>query len=91
MLVTLQVRDLAIIDEVEVSFGGGLNVVTGETGAGKSILIDALSLVLGARASAGEVVRTGAAQAEVSPPGHLRVSGAESMKAAAPPCPATSG
>ncbi len=66
MLVTLQVRDLAIIDEVEVSFGGGLNVVTGETGAGKSILIDALSLVLGARASAGDVVRTGAAQAEVT-------------------------
>ncbi len=66
MLVTLQVRDLAIIDEVEVSFGGGLNVVTGETGAGKSILIDALSLVLGARASAGDVVRTGATQAEVT-------------------------
>lgn len=66
MLVTLQVRDLAIIDEVEVSFGAGLNVVTGETGAGKSILIDALSLVLGARASAGDVVRTGAAQAEVT-------------------------
>lgn len=66
MLVTLQVRDLAIIDEVEVSFGHGLNVVTGETGAGKSILIDALSLVLGARASAGDVVRTGATQAEIT-------------------------
>ena len=66
MLTTLQVRDLAIIDEVEVSFGRGLNVVTGETGAGKSILIDALSLVLGARASAAEIVRTGASQAEVT-------------------------
>lgn len=66
MLLTLQVRDLAIIDEVEVSFGTGLNVVTGETGAGKSILIDALSLVLGARASASDVVRTGATQAEVT-------------------------
>jgi DNA repair protein RecN (Recombination protein N) len=58
--------DLAIIDEVEVSFGMGLNIVTGETGAGKSILIDALGLVLGARASAGDIVRTGAAQAEVT-------------------------
>jgi DNA repair protein RecN (Recombination protein N) len=66
MLVTLQVRDLAIIDEVEVTFGQGLNVVTGETGAGKSILIDALSLVMGARASAGDIVRTGATQAEVT-------------------------
>jgi DNA repair protein RecN (Recombination protein N) len=66
MLVTLQVRDLAIIDEVEVTFGAGLNVVTGETGAGKSILIDALSLVLGARASAADIVRTGATQAEVT-------------------------
>ena len=45
MLRALQVRDLAIIDEVEVSFGMGLNIVTGETGAGKSILIDALGLV----------------------------------------------
>ncbi|MEZ4407977.1 MAG: DNA repair protein RecN [Polyangiales bacterium] len=66
MLLSLQVRDLAIIDEVEVFFGEGLNVVTGETGAGKSILIDALGLVLGARASAGDIVRTGASQAEVT-------------------------
>lgn len=66
MLLSLQVRDLAIIDEVEVFFGEGLNVVTGETGAGKSILIDALGLVLGARVSASDVVRTGASQAEVT-------------------------
>ncbi len=65
MLLSLQVRDFAIIDAVEVSFGPGLNVVTGETGAGKSILVDALGLVLGARASASDVVRTGAAQAEI--------------------------
>ncbi len=65
MLLSLQVRDFAIIDAVEVTFGQGLNVVTGETGAGKSILVDALTLVLGARASASEVVRTGAAQAEI--------------------------
>lgn len=65
MLLSLQVRDLAIIDSVEVTFGRGLNVVTGETGAGKSILIDALLLALGARATP-ELVRTGAAQAEVT-------------------------
>ncbi len=65
MLLSLQVRDFAIIDAVEVTFGSGLNVVTGETGAGKSILVDALGLVLGGRASASDVVRTGAAQAEI--------------------------
>lgn len=66
MLLSLQVRDLAIIDEVEVAFGPGLNVVTGETGAGKSILVDALAMVLGARTSASDVVRTGAREAEVT-------------------------
>ena len=66
MLLSLQVRDLAIIDEVEVAFGPGLNVVTGETGAGKSILVDALTTALGARTSATEVVRTGAREAEVT-------------------------
>ena len=66
MLLSLQVRDLAIIDAVEVAFGAGLNVVTGETGAGKSILVDALTLCLGARASASDVVRSGAREAEVT-------------------------
>jgi DNA repair protein RecN (Recombination protein N) len=65
VLLSLQVRDLAIIDAVEITFGRGLNVVTGETGAGKSILVDALTLALGAR-STPELVRTGAAQAEVT-------------------------
>src|SRR5438270_11881480 len=65
MLLSLQVRDLAIIDAVEVSFGPGLNVVTGETGAGKSILVDALSLALGSRGTP-DLVRTGAAHAEVT-------------------------
>ncbi|MGE0784449.1 MAG: DNA repair protein RecN [Sandaracinaceae bacterium] len=64
MLSVLRVRDLAIIDELEVELGPGLNVITGETGAGKSILIDALSLVLGGRGKA-ELVRTGAERAEV--------------------------
>ena len=50
MLTCLRVKNLAIIDELEVDFGPGLNVVTGETGAGKSILIAALGLVLGGRA-----------------------------------------
>jgi DNA repair protein RecN (Recombination protein N) len=65
VLLSLQVRDLAIIDTIEVSFGPGMNVVTGETGAGKSILVDALMLVLGGRATP-DLVRLGAAQAEVS-------------------------
>lgn len=64
MLTVLRVRQLAIIDELEVVFGPGLNVLTGETGAGKSILVDALQLVLGGRARP-EMVRTGAPQAEV--------------------------
>lgn len=64
MLAVLRVRQLAIIDELEVEFGSGLNVVTGETGAGKSILVSALQLVLGARGRP-ELVRAGAARAEV--------------------------
>jgi DNA repair protein RecN (Recombination protein N) len=64
MLTVLRVRQLAILDELEVVFGPGLNVLTGETGAGKSILVDALELVLGGRGRP-ELVRTGAPQAEV--------------------------
>ncbi len=64
MLTCLRIRDLAIIDQLELSLGPGLNVVTGETGAGKSILVDALELLLGGRGRP-ELVRTGAAQAEV--------------------------
>ncbi|MCC7536637.1 MAG: DNA repair protein RecN [Deltaproteobacteria bacterium] len=60
----MAIRNLAIIERLEVDLGAGLNVVTGETGAGKSIVVDALSLVLGARSSA-EVVRTGEDAAEV--------------------------
>ena len=47
MLTCLRVRQLAIIDELEVELGPGLNVVTGETGAGKSILVNAMKLLLG--------------------------------------------
>ena len=64
MLELLRVRAFAIIDELEVHFAPGFNVLTGETGAGKSILVDALHLVLGGRAQA-DSVRTGAEEAEV--------------------------
>ncbi len=64
MLRELRIRDVAIIEDIEVSFGAGLNVLSGETGAGKSIILDALGLVLGNRAS-GEMVRTGRPGAEV--------------------------
>jgi DNA repair protein RecN (Recombination protein N) len=62
MLLELMVQNFALIDEVEVEFHSGLNVLTGETGTGKSLLMDALSLVLGERGS-GEVVRRGADKA----------------------------
>jgi DNA repair protein RecN (Recombination protein N) len=65
MLRGLDIRDLLIIDHLELEFQPGLNVLTGETGAGKSILLDALGFVLGWRGRA-ELVRTGAAQGEVT-------------------------
>lgn len=58
MLTDLTVRNLAVLEEATVAFGPGLNVLTGETGAGKSIVVDALALLAGARASS-ELVRTG--------------------------------
>ena len=65
MLRSLDIRDVLIIDRLELSFRPGLNVLTGETGAGKSILLDALGFVLGWRGRA-ELVRAGAAQGEVT-------------------------
>ncbi|MGL6208912.1 MAG: DNA repair protein RecN [Paracoccaceae bacterium] len=64
MLRSLDIRDVLIIDRLELRFQSGLNVLTGETGAGKSILLDALGFVLGWRGRA-ELVRAGAAQGEV--------------------------
>lgn len=64
MLEVLRIQNYALIDDVEIEFGDGFNVLTGETGAGKSIIVGALNLVLGGRASA-ETVRQGAAQAKV--------------------------
>src|SRR6195256_842613 len=74
MLTALSIRDVVLIDRLDLSFGAGLTVLTGETGAGKSILLDALGLALGMRADSG-LVRHGTAQATVSaelapPPGH---------------------
>lgn len=64
MLRRITIRDFVIVDESQLEFDSGFTVLTGETGAGKSILVDALSLVLGERAEAG-VVRAGAKQAEI--------------------------
>lgn len=65
MLRFLSIRDFAIIDQVELEFGSGFTVISGETGAGKSILIDALGLLLGERASTGQVA-SGRRQSELS-------------------------
>ena len=64
MLETLHIQNFAIIDEIEVEFRTGLNVLTGETGAGKSIIVGALELVLGGRASS-DIVRDNVARAKV--------------------------
>ena len=71
MLESLTVRNYALIEHVELSFGAHLNVLSGETGAGKSIIIGALGLLLGARATAADV-RTGADRAEVTGVVHLQ-------------------
>src|SRR5256714_14663364 len=64
MLRFLRIRHLAVIDAVDVEFDSGFNVLTGEPGAGKSILVEAVGLLLGGRASA-DLVRTGEAQATI--------------------------
>lgn len=64
MLAELSIKNFAIIEELTVSFERGLTVLTGETGAGKSIIIDAISLLVGGRGSS-EFVRYGEAKAEL--------------------------
>jgi DNA repair protein RecN (Recombination protein N) len=64
MLETLKIKNLAVIDSVEVPFEPGLNILSGETGAGKSIVIEAISLILGSRATS-ELIRSGADEAIV--------------------------
>src|ERR1700730_14621209 len=65
MLVQLSIRDIVLIDKLDLAFDRGLTILTGETGAGKSILLDAFSLALGARGDGG-LVRHGVAQGQVS-------------------------
>ncbi len=77
MLKNLSIKNYALIDELEIQFGTGLNIITGETGAGKSIIIDALSLILGERATTDEV-RSGAQKAVVE--GIFTISGNRKVK-----------
>ena len=74
MLTALSIRDVVLIEALDLEFGSGLSALTGETGAGKSILLDALGLALGMRAD-NALIRNGAPQASVSasfelPPDH---------------------
>jgi len=72
MLERVRIRDLALVEEAEIEFGPGLNVVTGETGAGKSLLVQAIALLVGERA-ASDVVRDGAGTTVVE--GEFRLGG----------------
>src|SRR5258706_12219172 len=65
MLLELTVENYAVVEKVRVRFHRGVNVLTGETGSGKSIVVDALALLLGGRAAA-EMVRTGAERARIA-------------------------
>jgi len=65
MLARLSIRDIILIDRLDIDFGAGLAALTGETGAGKSILLDAFALALGARGEAA-LVREGAVQGQVT-------------------------
>ncbi len=65
MLKELRIRNLAVIESLTVPFGPGLNILTGETGAGKSILVDALTLLLGERAQPADAIRSGAETATI--------------------------
>ena len=76
MLTTLQIRDFAIIDQLELTLRPGLTVLTGETGAGKSILVDALQLLAGGRGAA-EMIRHGAERADLSATFDLRGAAAD--------------
>jgi DNA repair protein RecN (Recombination protein N) len=79
VLTELRVRDLAVIADVTLPLGPGLNVLTGETGAGKSMLVDALSLLLGERASS-DVVRPGASKTIIEGAFDLSAQALESLR-----------
>lgn len=81
MLVQLSIRDIVLIDRLDLDVAPGLSVLTGETGAGKSILLDAFALALGGRGD-GSLVRHGSTQGQVTavfdlPPGHAALQAAE--------------
>ena len=76
MLNTLSIHNFALVQAMELEFGSGMTVITGETGAGKSILLDALGLTLGQRAEA-DFVRRGADKADISATFHSNTSAAE--------------
>ena len=65
MIESLHIENIAVVKSLDVDFGEGLTVLSGETGAGKSIIIDSLNLLLGGRADK-ELIRTGETRAEVS-------------------------
>src|SRR5207249_7642964 len=75
MLASLHIQNYAVIDRLTLEFGSGLNLLSGETGSGKSILVDALGLALGGRASP-EVIRTGEERASVAAVFHSDVGAA---------------
>ena len=79
MLERLRIKNLAIVEAAELSFSAGLNVITGETGAGKSLLVESVNLLVGGRADSG-LVREGAASASVE--GEFRVGAAAPAVAA---------
>ncbi len=85
MLTYLRISNFAILDEVELTFGPGMTVLTGETGAGKSLVLDAVALLRGGRASA-DLIRTGADEARIEavfapPPGSAAEDGLRERKA----------
>ncbi|MEY4032302.1 MAG: repair protein RecN, partial [Actinomycetota bacterium] len=76
MLVELAIENLGVIERVNLSFGNGFTALTGETGAGKTMLVEAINLIVGARADAN-VVRSGADEARVEARFVRQVDGAE--------------
>jgi len=66
VLIQLEIKNIALIDEISIELGEGLNILTGETGAGKSIIIDSINAVLGGRFSAKDIIKSGKEQASVT-------------------------
>ena len=71
MLLEISIKNFAIIEEISLNFEKGMTVLTGETGAGKSIIIDAMNMMLGSRATT-DVIRHGAPKAEIEGSSPLR-------------------